>query len=250
LDVFSKNPPIFPKKNFGPWKFDGLDRSQAIGRTGDGNRKDRSALPDLSRTGRHELPIYSRQLELKKMVTIVRVDSRPRPIIIGVSREDAILAQAPAEPIAEERKAVFRMAGPQFITPRPVSPSRSPKKFKLAEANRSLPLVRRIVGDIVKTHKSVTALQASLESAKHKDQQPIQAQLDRQVEILQGYVDELHGIGCDLKDYQIGLVDFVGRHRGHDVCLCWKLGEETIAYWHEIQTGFAGRQPVSILEED
>ena len=83
MDVFSKNPPIFPKKNFGPWKFDGLDRSQAIGRTGDGNRKDRSALPDLSRTGRHELPIYSRQLELKKMVTIVRVDSRPRPIIIG-----------------------------------------------------------------------------------------------------------------------------------------------------------------------
>jgi hypothetical protein len=142
------------------------------------------------------------------------------------------------------------MAGPQFITPRFVSPSRSPKKFKLAEANRSLPLVRRVVNDIVKTHERITTLQTSLESAKQKDQAPVQPQLDRQVEHLQNYVDELHEIGCDLKDYQIGLVDFIGRHRGHDVCLCWKLGEETIAYWHEIQTGFAGRQPVSVLEED
>ena len=142
------------------------------------------------------------------------------------------------------------MAGPQFITPKSVSPSRSPKKFKLAEANRSLPLVRRVVTDIVKTHERITALQTSLESAKNKDQSPTQSQLDREVEHLQAYVDELHEIGCDLKDYQMGLVDFIGRHRGHDVCLCWKLGEEKVAYWHEIQTGFAGRQPVSILEEN
>jgi hypothetical protein len=142
------------------------------------------------------------------------------------------------------------MAGPQFITPKSISPSRNTKRFKLAEANRSLPLVRRVVTDIVKTHERITNLQASLESAKHKDQSPVQSQLDRQVEQLQNYVEELHEIGCDLKDYQMGLVDFIGRHRGHDVCLCWKLGEDTIAYWHEIQTGFAGRQPVSILEED
>jgi len=142
------------------------------------------------------------------------------------------------------------MAGPQFITPKSVSPSRSSKKFKLAEANRSLPLVRRVVTDIVKTHERVTALQASLESAKNKDQSSIQSQLDKEVEHLQAYVEELHEIGVDLKDYQMGLVDFIGRHRGHDVCLCWKLGEETIGYWHEIQTGFAGRQPVSILEEN
>jgi hypothetical protein len=142
------------------------------------------------------------------------------------------------------------MAGPQFITPKSVSPSRSSKKFKLAEANRSLPLVRRVVTDIVKTHERVTALQTSLESAKNKDQASIQSQLDKEVEHLQAYVEELHEIGVDLKDYQMGLVDFIGRHRGHDVCLCWKLGEETVAYWHEIQTGFAGRQPVSILEEN
>src|ERR1700722_12320850 len=142
------------------------------------------------------------------------------------------------------------MAGPQFITPKSVLPSRSTKRFKLAEANRSLQLVRRIVYDIVKTHDQVTALQTSLDAAKSKEQPTIQGQLDRAVEHLQNYVEELHEVGCDLKDYQMGLVDFIGRHQGHDVCLCWKLGEENIAYWHEIQTGFAGRQPVSILEEN
>jgi hypothetical protein len=141
------------------------------------------------------------------------------------------------------------MAGPQFITPKSVIPSRSAKRFTLAEANRSLPLVSRIVSDVVKTHDQITALQTSLDAAKSKDQQTLQTQLDRAVEHLQNYVDELHEVGCDLKDYQIGLIDFIGRHQGHDVCLCWKLGEETVAYWHEIQTGFAGRQPVSILEE-
>jgi len=142
------------------------------------------------------------------------------------------------------------MAGPQFITPKSVSPSRSAKRFKLAEANRSLPLVRRIVSDIVKTHDQITTLQTNLESAKAKDQPALQTSIDRAVEHLQNYVEELHEVGCDLKDYQIGLVDFLGRHRGHDVCLCWKLGEEKIGFWHEIQTGVAGRQPVSVLEED
>jgi hypothetical protein len=142
------------------------------------------------------------------------------------------------------------MAGPQFITPKPVSPSRNTKRFKLAEANRSLPLVRRIVSDIVKMHSEITDLQTHLTTAKAKDQQAIQTRLDKALEHLHNYVDELHEIGCNLKDYQTGLVDFIGRHQGHDVCLCWKLGEETIAYWHEIHTGVAGRQPVSILEEE
>jgi hypothetical protein len=142
------------------------------------------------------------------------------------------------------------MAGPQFITPKSVTPSRSPKRFTLAEANRSLPLVRRIVSDVVKTHDQITAIQTSLDAAKAKDQPALQSQMDRAVEHLQNYVEELHEVGCDLKDYQMGLIDFIGRHQGHDVCLCWKLGEETVAYWHEVQTGFAGRQPVSILEEN
>ncbi len=67
---------------------------------------------------------------------------------------------------------------------------------------------------------------------------------------LEDFVDELSEIGCELKDYQTGLIDFVGRHEGRDVYLCWKLGEERITHWHEVDTGFAGRQSVSKLREN
>jgi hypothetical protein len=62
-------------------------------------------------------------------------------------------------------------------------------------------------------------------------------------------VDELTSIGVELKDYQMGLVDFIGRHQGRDVYLCWKLGESKIGFWHELHTGFTGRQPVASLRE-
>jgi hypothetical protein len=142
------------------------------------------------------------------------------------------------------------MASPQFLTPRPVTPSHTVKRFTLAEARRTLPLVRRVVSDVVRTHERIANEQAALAAAKPKDQQGLQKDLDRSMERLTNYVDELHSIGCEVKDFQTGLIDFIGCHRGHDVCLCWKLGEETISYWHEVQAGFAGRQPVSVLEEN
>lgn len=142
------------------------------------------------------------------------------------------------------------MAGSQSASPRPVSPSRPKRRFTLAQANKSLALVRRIVADIVRTHQSVTELHEKLESTKNaRGQQSVQDRLDLETRHLQEYVDELGEVGCELKDYQTGLVDFIGRHQGRDVYLCWKLGEDKIEYWHELHTGFAGRQAVSTLEE-
>jgi hypothetical protein len=141
------------------------------------------------------------------------------------------------------------MAGPQFFTPKSVRPSRPRRRFTLEQANKSLPLVRRIVGDVVKTHSEAAKLQQQLERAGASDQAPLQASLEHAMHRLEDFVDELSEIGCELKDYQTGLIDFTGRHHGHDVCLCWKLGEECVAYWHEIDTGFAGRKPVSLLRE-
>ena len=141
------------------------------------------------------------------------------------------------------------MAGPQFVTPQPVSASRPQRRFTLEQANKALPLVKRIVADIVRTHEEITECQAQLEVTKPNQQAVLQDRLRVCLEHLQDYVDELMEVGCDLKDYRLGLVDFIGRHQGHDVCLCWKLGEETIAHWHEISTGYTGRQPVSTLRE-
>jgi hypothetical protein len=141
------------------------------------------------------------------------------------------------------------MAGPQFLTPQPVFSSRPRRRFTLEQANRALPLVRRVVNDIVERREQATRLQSALESADAKEQQRIQKDLDVAIDKLHTYLDELTEIGCELKDFQAGLVDFIGRHQGRDIYLCWKLGEERIAYFHEINAGVAGRMPVSGLDE-
>jgi len=162
------------------------------------------------------------------------------------------------------------MAAPKFSAPDSdsVRSSRPKRRFTLSEANRSLPLVKRIVGDIVKTHALAMKLQHELErqvtgaaASKQTGQAGVaalqqtpqnvtmQEQLDACMTKLEDFVDELSEIGCELKDYQMGLIDFVGRHEGRDVYLCWKLGEESITHWHELDSGFAGRQPVSKLKE-
>jgi hypothetical protein len=51
-------------------------------------------------------------------------------------------------------------------------------------------------------------------------------------------------MGCVLKDMDQGLVDFLTRRDGREVYLCWRYGEERVAYWHELQAGFAGRRPL------
>jgi hypothetical protein len=140
------------------------------------------------------------------------------------------------------------MAGPQSFMPPSVSPSRTIKRFTLAQANKSLPLVRRIVADIVACHDQATQIQSMLEG-QPKDHKQLEKLLEGKLERLQALVDELANVGCELKDYQMGLVDFIGQHKGRDVYLCWKLGEEQVNHWHEINSGYSGRQPVSVLEE-
>lgn len=61
---------------------------------------------------------------------------------------------------------------------------------------------------------------------------------------LRRLIMELKRFGCELKDPATGLIDFLSLRDGHEVYLCWRLGEERINYWHEIQAGFAGRQPL------
>jgi hypothetical protein len=150
------------------------------------------------------------------------------------------------------------MAGPSSFVPSPVTPSKNKRRFTLEQANRALPLVSRIVRDIVGMHQVITALQGKHSDPAGKSGKAPKAdraaksndhELETAVDRLQGFVDELTSIGVELKDYQTGLVDFVGRHQGRDVYLCWKLGEESITHWHELHTGFAGRQPVSQLDE-
>ena len=63
-------------------------------------------------------------------------------------------------------------------------------------------------------------------------------------EVLQQGIGRLSEWGIELKDLEAGLVDFPALREGRTVFLCWQLGEPEVAFWHEITTGFAGRQPL------
>jgi hypothetical protein len=64
------------------------------------------------------------------------------------------------------------------------------------------------------------------------------------VEELDAIVHEIEETGAQLKDVQLGLVDFPAEHDGQLVLLCWQLGEPEVAFWHGLDDGFAGRRPL------
>lgn len=75
------------------------------------------------------------------------------------------------------------------------------------------------------------------------------AELRALIDALNNDLEALRAEGCVVKDIGSGLVDWYFKKDGRDIFLCWKLGEKSVAWWHELETGFAGRRPVSELEE-
>jgi len=59
---------------------------------------------------------------------------------------------------------------------------------------------------------------------------------------LQNDIEGIHAKGCLVKDLDSGLLDFPTYYQGREVCLCWKLGEDVIQYWHEVEDGYRGRR--------
>jgi hypothetical protein len=125
--------------------------------------------------------------------------------------------------------------------------------FTVDHANRTLPLVRRIVEDIVREHRAwqeaiveldllVSGLRADLPDPRATALERRIQEIARDIEQFQG---ELESLGIQLKDRRIGLIDFPSEMDGRRVLLCWRLGEPSVQYWHDEQTGYAGRQPLS-----
>ena len=125
------------------------------------------------------------------------------------------------------------------------------QQFTVDEANRTLPLVRRIVEDVVRQHRvwreKILELDLVSSSARPGDQDRSQ-RLEREVQALareiDGYQRELGELGIQLKDRRLGLVDFPSDMMGRPVLLCWRLGEAEVQFWHDAEAGYAGRQPL------
>jgi hypothetical protein len=67
---------------------------------------------------------------------------------------------------------------------------------------------------------------------------------------LEACVEELERLGVQLKDVDLGLVDFPARREGEDVLLCWHVGEDSVAFWHGLEEGYAGRKPIDWGEQE
>jgi len=122
------------------------------------------------------------------------------------------------------------------------------KHFTLEEARASLPELRRI---FERVHSLYTELQ-DLQSDYLKVQQVIRANghgpkdTGFQVRLveLQQLVKEITDAGIEIKDVARGLIDFPHMRDGEEVFLCWELVEDDINFWHSIEDGYPGRQPV------
>ncbi|MEM7234074.1 MAG: DUF2203 domain-containing protein [Planctomycetota bacterium] len=127
-----------------------------------------------------------------------------------------------------------------------------PKLFDLETANKAIPLVSRIVQDIVRAHAEMTSLHASAQDRAGKgDAQAAEELQDKHQAVrfeLSEFIDELERVGCELKDPVRGLIDFPSRHEDRVVYLCWMLGEDSVNHWHELDAGFAGRQSTDGFE--
>jgi hypothetical protein len=130
--------------------------------------------------------------------------------------------------------------------------------FSLAEANSLVPTLESRFGHIMQlraelrhAHQRLDELgePPTAESLKRRDGGDDRVQLrGRFRALLEALTDELQAVeelGVAVKDLDIGLCDFLGRIKGRAVWLCWQYGEKQVAYWHELNAGFSGRQLIA-----
>lgn len=115
------------------------------------------------------------------------------------------------------------------------------KYFTPKEASKTLPLVKKIVADILRDGKEIQNLMDEVGG----DVQ-LNPEISERLKVMQDYLKELLDIGCFYKDwdFSIGLVDFPSIIDGEEVLLCWRSDEDAIRFYHNAESGFAGRKAI------
>ncbi len=123
------------------------------------------------------------------------------------------------------------------------------KTFTVDEANRALPYVQRVAEDIVEAYGDVKQLRRTLDAqiVNGEDTTLMDRHYEQAMDRLGGLMDELKAVGCELRDFEQGLIDFPADQDGREVMLCWQLGEPRVSHWHEVDEGFADRRDIASL---
>jgi hypothetical protein len=126
------------------------------------------------------------------------------------------------------------------------------KLFTVDEANRALPRVARLVRALqdrlqwLGAHRQpISYLVAEFNIV---NESPVDGDYFKALLRVRRHMKEIHDVGAQMKDINTGLVDFPALLHGKEVLLCWKLGEDEIRFWHDPESGFAGRQPLPAAE--
>jgi hypothetical protein len=133
----------------------------------------------------------------------------------------------------------------------------SPGHFTLEQANAALEQVRPLAERMVAHRREVAVLLgrraelASTIAGNGGDLDPgelarVEAEIAEEAKGVARCVNEIHGLGAEVKDADEGLIDFPALRGDEQVLLCWKLGEEDVSHWHGADEGFAGRRPLPL----
>jgi len=135
-----------------------------------------------------------------------------------------------------------------------------PKRvFTPDEANSALeevrPVAERMVAVRARMHELieaqgglVTAIGGNGGGYAASDLNAAQAELRQLADEVGRCLAELESLGAAVKDPDLGLLDFPALREGEEVELCWHVGEDAVAHWHEIGAGYAGRKPIDWVE--
>lgn len=125
------------------------------------------------------------------------------------------------------------------------------KTFTLSEARSLIPKLRTLLMRVTKERDILALMNDELERAREKAELGGGTHLGvaylKHIAIFSEAVQKVQELGVLIKDFRTGLIDFPYEYDGRIVYLCWKLDEDDIDWWHEIEAGFAGRQ---LLTED
>jgi len=132
--------------------------------------------------------------------------------------------------------------------------------FTVGEVEALIPALERIFVQVLQLRAGLRALGQKLDRAGVKVNREGQVETDlesgplavRQAkavfrgldDALSDEVERIRGLGGEVKDIDLGLVDFPSTRNGEEILLCWKLGEKSLGYWHSVDGGFATRRPI------
>lgn len=123
-----------------------------------------------------------------------------------------------------------------------------PRYFTVEEANELLPKIEPLLAELLdrraRVVRSRDAIEPILDDLHSNVGGPTASEMVREFMVIEKLMEQIQSHGCFVKDMNAGLVDFLAKMDGRDVYLCWRYGEPEVAHYHELHTGYNGRQPV------